>query len=294
MPALIPALNGRTLTVDAALKSPTVLRDRIAQLTDEQILLPKLFRQLGAKVEGGGMLYSVVKASDFYSSDVEMRSPGSEYKIVEGVDPEPRIANPEDWGGKFQITDEQISRNDVNYLDQQTTQLANTIARKLDTRAIAAVEAAGLGTYTPLTGWESLAFVGPLDAITASADRPSAHWAVTQELADNEELGIRHDILILNPEQARQLRVAYGADLAAALESAGFTEGMHSNPRVPIGTAYTAVKGSVGTIGFETAGVVVDTWRDPATRSTWVQSYCAVAIAVDKPFAAKQITGLSD
>src|SRR4051794_37952104 len=140
--ALLPQLSGRNLTVDVALRQPTTLRARIAKLADEQILLDKLFHGLGGQVQGGGILYNVVKASDFYTSDVEKRSPGNEYKVVEGVDPESKLAPVEDWGGTFQVTDEQRTRNIVSYLDQQTTQLANTIARKLDTAAIAAVEAA--------------------------------------------------------------------------------------------------------------------------------------------------------
>lgn len=150
---LIPTLNGRQLTVDVALKQPTLIRNQIAKLADDQILLPKFFRQFGAKVEGGGMLYSVVQASDFFTREVEKRSPASEYKVVEGVDPEPQLALVEDWGGKFQIAQEDILRNNVNYLDQQTTQLANTIARKLDTRAVAAVQAADIGAVTPVSGW---------------------------------------------------------------------------------------------------------------------------------------------
>ena len=101
---------------------------------------------------------------------------------MEGVDPTPQLAVLEDWGGRFQVTDEQISRCDINYLDQQTTQLANTIARKLDTRAVAALQAASIGMFTPAAGWSDLKFVGPLDAITASSDRPSARWAEVQEM----------------------------------------------------------------------------------------------------------------
>ncbi|MGA5465580.1 major capsid protein [Mycobacterium sp. NPDC050041] len=292
--ALVPALNGRTLTVDAALRQPSIIQAQVARLADEVLLLPKFFRQLGAPVTGGGLLYSVVQASDFYSSDVEMRTPGAEYRVVEGVDPEPRLATVEDWGGRFQITDEQITRNMVNYLDQQTTQLANTIARKLDTRAMAKVEAAGIATLAPATGWDVLKFVGPLDQLTESAARPSAHWAEAQEMADLEELGVRHDLLVVHPEQARQLRTAYAEDLDAALESAGFAEGMFANPRVPIGTAYTLQQGMVGTIGWESAGLVVEVVDDRLTRSKWVQAYAVPAMAIDRPYAAKRISGLSD
>jgi hypothetical protein len=229
-----------------------------------------------------------------FTSDVEQRVPGSEYRIVEGVDPTPKLAVLEDWGGRFQVTDEQISRNDINYLDQQTTQLSNTIARKLDNRAMAALSAANIGTFTPATGWLDLKFVGPLDAITASSDRPSAHWAEVQEMADLEELGVKHDILIVAPEQAKQLRVAYGADLDAALESAGFTNGLYSNPRIPAGTAFAAQMGQVGVVGYESAGLVVEVYDDRSTRSRWVQAFAVVSFAVDRPYAAKKITGLSD
>jgi hypothetical protein len=289
---LIPALTGRQLTVDVALKQPTIIRNQIAKLADDQILLPKFFRQFGGAVTGGAMLYNSVQASDFFTSDIEKRSPGSEYKVVEGVDPEPQLALVEDWGGKFQVPQEDVLRNNVNYLDQQTTQLANTIARKLDKRAVAAVQAADIDSVTTASGWDDLKFVGPLDAITASADRPTAHFAEAQELADLEELGATHDLLLLHPEQARQLRTAYAEDLEDMLASAGFTNGMFVNPRIPAGTAFVCQAGAVGVVGFETP-LVVDTWEDKATRSWWVQAYAVPAFAVDRPFAAKKITGLS-
>lgn len=234
-----------------------------------------------------------MQASDFYSSDVEMRTPGAEYRVVEGVDPTPQLAVVEDWGGKFFIGDEQITRNTVNYLDQQTTQLANTIARKLDTRLMAKVAAAGIATLTPATGWDNLVFVGPADGITPSARRPFAHTAETQEMADLEELGVKHDLLIVHPEQARQLRVSYSENLDAALESAGFTNGMFASPRVPIGTAYAMQQGMVGTVGWESAGLVVEVIDDRHKRGKWVQAYAVPAIAIDRPYAAKKINGLS-
>ena len=48
----------------------------------------------------------------------------------------------------------------------------------------------------------------------------------------------------------------------------------------------------VGTVGFE-APLTTDVWDDRSIRSTWVQSYCVPAIAVDRPFACKKLVGLS-
>ncbi len=289
--ALIPELSGRRITVDFALKQPTTIRTQVAKLADSQILLPKFFRTLGAKIEGGGMLYSVIQASDFFTSDIEKRSARSEYKVVEGVDPEPKLALVEDWGGKFQVGVEEITRNDVNYLDQQTTQLANTIARKLDVRAMAELTSAVTGAnVVPGHDWSGLVTIGPLDEITASADLPTADLSAAQLASDLQELGVKHDLLVVHPNEAHNLRVAYGAKLQAMLDSAGV--GMFANPRVAAGTGWAIEKGKVGTVGFEFP-LTVDAWEDKATRSWWVQAYVVPAFGVDRPFAAKKLTGLA-
>jgi hypothetical protein len=288
--SLIPELNGRRLTVDTALKRPTLIRDQIAKLADDQILLPRFFTNLGAPITGGGMLYSVVKASDFFTTNIEQRQPGGEYKVVEGVDPEPKLATVEDWGGKFQVTDEQRTRNDISYIDQQTTQLANTIARKLDVAAMAAINDQ-LGAENTFAGhsWDDLVFVGPETDLTPGPLRPSADLSAAQTAADLQELGVRHNLLIVHPTQAHALRSAYAENLDAMLKSAGLE--MFSNPRIPAGTAFTVESGKVGTVGFE-APLTIDVWDDRSTRSTWVQAYAVPAFGVDRPHAAKKITGL--
>lgn len=289
--ALIPELTGRRLTVDIALKQPTIIRAKIAQLADSQILLPKFFRHLGVPIQGGGMLYTVVQASDFFTSDVEKRNARSEYKVVEGVDPDPTLAKVEDWGGKFQVGVEELKRNDVNYLTQQTIQLGNTIARKLDVNAMSVVNAAISGANV-VAGhdWSGLVTVGDPATLTPSGELPTADLSAAQLASDLQELGVKHDLLILHPNEAHSLRVAYGDKLDAMLSSAGV--GMFANPRVAPGVGWAVESGQVGTVGFEEP-LTVDAWEDKATRSWWVQAYVVPAMGVDRPFAAKKLTGLA-
>lgn len=289
--ALIPELNGRRLTLDIALKQPTIIRAKIAQLADSQILLPKFFRHLGQPIQGGGMLYTVVQASDFFTSDIEKRNARAEYKVVEGVDPEPTLAKVEDWGGKFQVGEEEIRRNDINYLTQQSVQLANTIARKLDVRTMAVVDAAISGAnVVPGHDWGDLVTVGPEADLTPSAELPTADLSAAQLASDLQELGVKHNLLIVHPNEAHSLRVAYGDKLGAMLASAGVT--MYANPRIAPGVGWAVESGQVGTVGFESP-LTVDVWEDKATRSWWVQSYVVPAMGVDRPFAAKKLTGLA-
>lgn len=289
MPSLLPELNGRQLTVDYALKRPTIIRDQIAKLADSQLLLGHLFRGHGAPVQGGALAYSVLSAADLYTTDIEKRAPGAEYKVVEGVEPEPQLAYVEDWGGKVVIPVERVTRNDVNYLDQQTTQLANIIARKIDTRAVATLEAASPDSIGVATPWDELVTVGDPATLTGSQLLPTASFADAQEMADRDELGVVLDKLIVSPGGARALRTAYGRDLAAVLESAGLE--MVSNPRIADPVAYVVQSGMVGTIGFE-APLTVDVWEDKSTRSWIVQAFAVPAFAVDRPYAVKKLSGI--
>jgi hypothetical protein len=295
-PALLPVLDGRQLTVDQALKQPTLIRDRIAKLADDLMVMPNFFStSSGQGVTGGGILYSVTRATDQYlDSTLEERAPGAEYKQLQGVDPEVKLAKVKDWGAKFRIEDERRVRNDVDYLDQQTTQLANTIAKKVDDEGLRALNAALdeiIGEQPDVVGhsWSSLVFEGPLTAITPSAQRPTADWSAAQFAADLQQLGVKHDVLVTSPASAHNLRTAYGDKLELALASAGLE--LVSNVKVPVGTAYAAAKGTAGIVGFE-APLQVTSWPDYETRTTVVQGWAVPAFAVTHPFHLKRITGL--
>ncbi|HNP57508.1 MAG TPA: hypothetical protein PK331_09330 [Gordonia sp. (in: high G+C Gram-positive bacteria)] len=289
--SLVPKLDGRNLTVDVALKQPTIIRDRIARLADDQILLPHLFHGLGKPVEGGGLLYTVTKNEDLYTSDVETRAPGDEYKVVEGTDPEVRKADLADWGGKFQVFDEARRRNDVDAVDQQTTQLANTITRRLDKAVVDAINAAVTGdNIVPGNDWTALQFADGAEDVTPTSERPTADFSAAQLAADLQQLGVRHDLLLVGAEAAHHLRVAYAEKLAGMLDSAGLK--LVVNPQIPTGQAWVAKAGEVGVVGFEQPLTVI-TWRDEATRSTWVQCYVVPAVAVNRPHAMKKLTGLA-
>lgn len=289
---LIPELSNNRLTVDAALAQPTRIRDRIATLADAKLLLPRFLRPYGGKVLGGGMLYASLNAADFFSAGpLEPRTPGAAYRRVEPLEPDARLAAVEDWGSSAELVDEAVIRNDISRLDAITVQLTNDLLRILDGRTVESLEAASLGTVAVVgSPWEDLVMVGPLDAITASADRPTAHFADAQELADNDEMSVVLDTLVVAPEQARQLRTAYAENLDAMLRSAGLD--MFVNARVPAGTAYLAEGGQVGTVGFEVP-LQVDVIPDPQHRRRIIQVYCVPAIAIDRPYACKKLVGLS-
>lgn len=292
---LVPELSGTRLSVEAVMARPTIFRDRIAVLADKEILLPKVFRPYGARVEGGGMLYSVVKASDFFTADdVERRAPGSEYAVLRSTDPESKLAVVDDFGGVVHVLDEDVLRNDINRIDSATVQLKNRIVRSLDVRTIAAIEKAvtdgDIDTVAVSTPWDEVLTRGPLDQLSPPTALPTGAFAQAQELADLDELGVQLDHLLVHPSQARALKTMYCEDLDAVLKSAGLT--MFSSARITEGTAYVVQAAASGTVGFEVP-LTVEVVREPLKRRRSVMAYCVPAIAVTNPGAIKKLVALS-
>lgn len=292
MPYLQPSLTGRELTVDAALKTPRIIAARIAKLVDAQLALPLFTHQLGAPTSGGGLIFSTIDRDSYYTiDDAQQRGPGDEYPVLRPNDLEPKLALVEDYGGKVPIPDEVVIRNNVSYFDQVTTQLSNVLLRKLDSRLFAKLDAAITGeNIVPGHSWAELQLVGDPATLTPSAELPTADIAGAQFAADLQELGIIHDTLVVAPQEAFSLRSAYADKLDDMLKSAGVE--MVVNTRVAPGTAWALQKGQVGTVAFE-VGLTVDVIPDPERRRKILQAFVVPAIAIDKPSAAKKITGLA-
>lgn len=121
---------------------------------------------------------------------------------------------------------------------------------------------------------------------------PSSQWNSPNERIVRRAVvsSRQHDLLVVHPNEAHSLRVACGDKLQDMLVSAGV--GMFANPSVTGGTASAIEKGKVGAVCFEFP-LTVDAWEDKAIRSWWVHAYVVPAFGVDRPFAAKKLTGLA-
>lgn len=282
------------LTVDMALQQPNRITQRLADLTLQQFIVTRIFGTTGGAVRGGAVLYDQLVANELYTTrDVERVAPGEEYPIVGGDRRGPRVAQVEKYGGKVPITDEARRRNDVVLFNNLITQLANTIVRKVNTRAVAELEAAisalgGAGTFVG-NNWSAVVTAGT--SATNNADMPAADFAEAQLLADREELGVVYDLWIVNPQEHAALKIAYGDKLADVLASNGIREVYASN-RVAAGTGYAVARGQVGFLEYE-QGLATETYREPKNEITWTQSSVLPVMGVTNPYSIKKITGLA-
>ena len=127
---------------------------------------------------------------------------------------------------KVQIPDEELDRYDATVIGTRLIALANTLTRKIDQLAIAAIEAA-LTKYSiagvPGHHWGELVTVGLFDSITPNAERPVANIS-------NIALFARVDDLDIKPTRhtgavpAAELQIGYGAELTAVLAAVGIEE----------------------------------------------------------------------
>lgn len=309
---LVPSISGTQISMHALLSDPRRLNGLIARLTAEQLVVDAFFRPATGAVTGGGMLYDVLlHGGNFLAAgrDVQSRTPGAEY-VVSTSDLVRDMAVPQDHGARIQILDEERVRYDPAVIANRLAQLANSIARRIDALAVAAVDAA-LAKYeivgVPGHNWDNLVTVGPLTDITPSASRPTADLANAALLIRADDLGIKPaDTLVCHPQQLAALQIGYGPELTDALAAVGITD-TRTSMQVANGTAYVVASGAAGVLGFEPAtvdattggaassggGLVTELIPDREHRATWIQSYAVPCFACPVPGAIRKITGLA-
>lgn len=287
-----PTVTGTTITVDTMLQQPTRITQFLMDITLQRFVLDRLFTSPGG-VTGGAVVYDLLTENELYlDRDVEPVAPGTEFPIVTSQRRAPKVAEVEKFGGKYFFTDEARDRNDQSAFQNENIKLGNTIVRKLNARAVETLEAAIAANNgnSEFVGNDWSAAVPGGSNPTLPANTPAADFAKAQLLADQRELGIQYNIAIVNPVQLNELRLFYGGSLDQMLADNGYDE-VYATNRVTAGTAYFVAEGQLGEMRLEQP-LATETWREPETQRTWVQSSVRPVMFVNNPFAVVQATGL--
>ena len=291
-PLAAPTISGDMISIDMMLQQPTRITAFLQDITLQRFIIDRIFSSTGG-VSGGAVVYDQAIENELYlDRDVERVAPGAEFPIVSSQRGAPKVAEVEEYGGKYFFTDEARDRNDQAAFRNENVKLGNTIVRKLNSQAVAVLEAAiaansGNSTFV---GNDWSAGIPNGSNPTAPALTPGADLAKANLLADVRELGIRYNILLLSPVQLNEMRLFYGASLNQMLEDNGFDEVYASN-RIATGTAYAVAEGQLGEMRLEQP-LATETWREQGTQRTWVQSSVRPVMFVTNPFAVMKITGL--
>ncbi len=174
MPVAYPpapaSLSGDLLTIHRWLQSPTMLSRRLQALSDigfvADVLLPQRFR-----TAGGGVAYEVNEPL-YTDREVTAVAPGSEYPRALPQSGQAALAYVSKWGQATELTDERIKRTLPmgGAIDWALRKVVNTVVRKVDRLAIAAIASAVTATTTGTDWTDESASRILLDIETAKAE----------------------------------------------------------------------------------------------------------------------------
>jgi hypothetical protein len=285
-----PVVSGTTITVETMLQQPTRITRMIMDMTLQRFIADRVFAS-GGGVQGGAVIYDTVQANELYTNrDVERVAPGAEFPILTSDRRVPNVAEVEKWGGKVWISDEARDRNDAAALINQVRQVGNTVVRKINARTIQTLEASITSSGQTATGrnWSTAIPYGATP--TAPQQMPVRDFAMAALAAEEDELGVRYDLWLLNPQDYTNLIILYGADgLNDLLDSLDLD--IYVSNRVTPGTAYALQEKGVGQMRIEKP-LGTETWREPNRERTWIQTSVRPLFFADNPFAVLKFTGL--
>lgn len=286
-----PTLADNMITVDLMLNQPTRITQMIMDLTLQRFIADRVFGT-GGGVTGGAVVYDQATLNQLYASrDVENVAPGSEFPLITSARLRPRVAQVEKYGGKIFIVDEARDRNMSIVFTNQMRQLANTLVRKINQIAVATLLASVTEYSQTVVGRNWSAVVTAGTSASTSDYYPARDFAYAQQIADQQELGVRFDLWLMNPQELARLITIYGsANLQALLAALGLD--IYSTNRITAGTAYVVASGQVGEMRVEKP-LGSETWREPEEEKTFVQASVRPVMYVTNPYSVLQFTGLA-
>lgn len=289
----VPSVSGTDITLDLFLARPALITRAIADLSLQRFYVDRIFSPSGP-ITGGAVMFEQATSNDLYASrDIRRVEAGDEFPLVTFERGAPLTAQVEKFGGKFPVTDEARRRNQFGRVNRAIGQLANTITRKVQQRALAELTAAITAHSRTAVGtsWSDYS-AATADTLTL-ASGPIADLTAVELANETLELGYSYDFAIMHPNEWRQLRLAAGGTGAAAralLADSGIT-GVWVTNRKTAGTIYWLAQGQVGELGYEVP-LSTENWRDKdGKQQTWYQSFVLPIVYVTDPFAILETTG---
>jgi hypothetical protein len=248
-------VEGTRLTVDSYVNPPTqipaIIRNLVA--ANEGYFAERIFATPGFTVEGGAIVYEETFPEDFFlpeDQSIAPRAPGAPAPTLGSTRRAPKIARPESWSGAIEVTDEARKHNKVIAIRRQFTQAANTIADRIQTRAMEVLEKVVVewGRQIKAThGWR----VDLPNGIAQANPKllPAATFSRVMRQFIEDKAGMRPDLLILNPLDMEVLEIVYQERLEAMLKLWKLTPLV--SPMAPEGEPYFVKSGGIGVMAFD-------------------------------------------
>lgn len=184
-----PTINAQNLTLSIWLRQPALVQRAIDDLSLNRFIADLILAQ-GPEATGGAVVYDqITQTYMFLDRDVQDIRPGGEFPILNGSYPTPNVALTRKWGGEVLLDYEAVRRDRRDLLAKELVRLRNTVVRKVDAVAVAALKAAPVYTMTASGSWRSSA----TDIIT--------DIATAIETVNGPDFGYEVNTVIINPRE---------------------------------------------------------------------------------------------
>ena len=150
-PPAAPTISGDNITISRFLKDPTLVARRLRTLAEQRFIADVL---LSARLttESGSILYET--GESIYSDRApEAVAPGAEYPLTTVGTGPAQLAKTVKWGRDAEITDEAISRQNIDPVNRALTKLVNNTVKTVDGVALAAIASAVTQTTAATASW---------------------------------------------------------------------------------------------------------------------------------------------
>jgi hypothetical protein len=154
-PAPPATLNGQIITINRALRSPTLVQKQIETLADEQMVGEKLLTGR-VTAQGGSVIYGVDN-SIYNDRGPRAVNAGAEYPRALPQEDVDAIVSTTKYGEDVPLTDEEISREQFSAVDRQLAISVNTTVSFVDQVVISVISAAVTATHAATAQWSNAA-----------------------------------------------------------------------------------------------------------------------------------------
>lgn len=252
-------VSGTQITIDTYVNPPTripaIIRNLVAG--NQGYFAEQIFSTPGFTVEGGAIVYEETFPEDFFlpaDQSIKPRAPGAPAERLGATRKEPKVARPESWSGAIEVTDEARRRNQVIGVRRQFTQAANTIADRIQQRAMETIADAVKSWERQGEGgnWRAKRESGLVNVDPFTMPHNDIAEVIAQFVED--KAGMRPDTIILHTQDNYFLTVLYSSypngGVDGMLRDYGITQRLVS-PLATEGAPYFLKSGGIGVMAFE-------------------------------------------
>ncbi|MCA1570781.1 MAG: hypothetical protein LC798_10790 [Chloroflexi bacterium] len=150
-PPAAPTITGDNITISRFLNNPTLVARRLRTLLDQRYIADALLT--GRFTASGGSLQYETGESIFAADNPRAVSPGGEYPLTTVGQGVAALAKTVKWGQDTEVTDESISRQQMDPVNRALLKLANQNVKYVDSVALAAIASAVTATQAATAAW---------------------------------------------------------------------------------------------------------------------------------------------